>query len=281
MRVFAICGLLLAVVAMNAAPIITYTGLPGTGIELLLPSSPEFTAALTASQGADAVARYQPVLPYTVIVKNNTTESLWVVAVRTCQKEAGGRVICSDGAMTTSPLSSMSSLGPGAMVALSPYGPLTRVLNPSAPPNLATKATSLMRSPEDTVESLARQPEVDITLDCVVFADGGVIGPDEGHHMDELIGSARARSALYSDLMNLSGDAAREYLSRIADAPMPEWRREEADWQAAWYERERWFLAKSLLNLLKSPRTDMEWHDFFQGILKTEASQPVPKRRAQ
>jgi hypothetical protein len=83
---------LTAAAAMNALPLVSYAGLPGTGIELVLPSSPEFASALTASLGPDALARYQAVLPYSMIVKNATSEALWLVAVRVYSNDAGTRV---------------------------------------------------------------------------------------------------------------------------------------------------------------------------------------------
>jgi hypothetical protein len=279
------CCVLIAAAAMNAAPLITYTGLPGTGIELVLPSSPEFASALTASLGPDALTRYQAVLQYSVIVKNATSEALWLVAVRVSSNDAGTRVALTNQAMTTSPLPGMSSLGPGAMVMLSGYSPLTRVLRPSVPRGLSAAMTGSTRempgqSPEEEAARLAKHSGIDITLDCVVFADGGVIGPDEGHYMDQLIGQGRAQTATLSDILNLSADDTRKYLSPTADAPMPETARENGDPQVRWYERERWSLARLLLDRLNASKSEAEFHDFVQQMLRSDAKKPALKRRS-
>jgi hypothetical protein len=131
------------------------------------------------------------------------------------------------------------------------------------------------QGPEEQAAELAKYSEIDITLDCVVFADGGVIGPDEGHHMDELIGEGRAQAAIYSGLLNLSVDEARKYLSPIADASMPVEAGQNADPQAKAYERVRWMLAKSLLAGLNAWKSDAEFHDSLQQML---AKTPALKR---
>jgi len=273
------CCVLTAAAAMNALPLVSYAGLPGTGIELVLPSSPEFASALTASLGPDALARYQAVLPYSMIVKNATSEALWLVAVRVYSNDAGTRVALTRQAMTTSPLPSMSSLGPGALLMVSAYRGLTRVLRPRDPRGLS--ATSMPgRSPEDEAAELAKHSEIDITLDCVIFADGGVIGPDEGHYMDQLIGEGRAQSEIYSGLLNLGVDDARKYLSPIPDTPMPEAAGENGDPQAKSYEMRRCMRAKTLLDRLNASTTEAEFHEFVQQLLKSEAAHPALHRRS-
>jgi len=61
---------------MTAAPRVTYKGLPGSGIELITSSSPEFASTLSAAADPTAVATLQPILPYSVMVQNRTSRNL-------------------------------------------------------------------------------------------------------------------------------------------------------------------------------------------------------------
>ena len=144
------------------------------------------------------------------------------------------------------------SLGPGAMVMVSAYHGLNKVLRQRARPEL--QGTGLPTdTPGDVAAKMARHSEIEIALDCVIFTDGGPIGPDEGHRMEELIGSERAKSEMYAALLKLSPEDARAYLSPIADGPAPVGA-ESADAQAKGYERQRWQSARMLLTRLNVAR---------------------------
>lgn len=276
---FAIFCALMSSVRMTAEPLVTYIGLPGSGIELAPASSTEFTAALNASIDPSLLPLLQPLPPFGAIIKNGTSERLILVGVRFYLKGPDGRNAASGASLQTSGNPSMNTLGPGALVLITP-GAGALVLGPRRGSGGGTSGVGSPKILANRAELYGRQAEIDVTLDCVIFADGGVIGPDAGRHMDDLNGLNRAKSAITSDALDRSGPAIREYLLAMADTPIP---------QATAPERgdrveERIVIlgrgyARMLLTRLDSCKTEGEFRDFLQQLVKSQTSAPVFKRR--
>lgn len=276
---FAVCCALMSCVRMTAAPLVTYIGLPGSGIELAPASSAEFTAALNASIDPSLLPLLQPFLPFGAIVKNGTSERLILVGVRFYLKGPDGRSAASGASLQTSGNPNMNTLGPGAQVLITP-GVGALVLGPRSGSGGGARGVGSPKILADRAELYGRQAEIDVTLDCVVFADGGVIGPDAGRLMDYLNGLNRATSAITSDALDRSGPAIREYLLTMADAPIPQATApEQGDRVEERIVSAGRMYASMLLARLDSCKTEGEFRDFLQQLAKSQTSTPVFKRR--
>ena len=78
---------------MTAAPSITFNNFRGSQMELIPGSSPQFMQLLTTFCGPDAVEVLRPMLPYFVMVRNDSSSTVVQLTIRVNLKDYDGSVV--------------------------------------------------------------------------------------------------------------------------------------------------------------------------------------------
>ncbi|GAC1440358.1 MAG: hypothetical protein NVS1B11_28340 [Terriglobales bacterium] len=203
---------------MVTAPHISYKGLVDIGVKLLPPSSEEFFELLTAAAEPKLLSAIQPILPYSVIVKNNTPERLLMVTVRISPDFIGNSAwqTITLGTISNDPLDSFT---PGSAVLVTPVTQLNRVL-PQKRIMQIPEADTLKFRLAQLVGQSSLHSELEVVLDAIVFADGRVIGPDVSRTMDIVNLWADAEDDVISGILSRSGDDIAAYLESIRNNPV-------------------------------------------------------------
>ena len=203
---------------MVTAPHISYKGLAGTGVELLPPSSEEFVELLTAAAERQLLFAIQPILPYSVIVKNNTAQRLLMVTVRISRDFIGNSAwqTITLGTLSNDPLDSIT---PGSAVFVTPVTQLNRVL-PQKRVMQIPETDSLKFRLAQLVERYSLVSELEVVLDAIVFSDGRVIGPDISRTMDIVNLWADAEDDVISGILSRSVGDISTYLESIRNNPI-------------------------------------------------------------
>jgi hypothetical protein len=213
----------LAISTMNGASRITYVDLPGSGIQMVPGSSDEFASTLTAFAGSSALSLLQPILPYSIIVRNDSTSALRLVIVRLNLKKPSGDSTWHEATL-------IERIAPGEMALITPVGGLNT--------NLRARLQSPALRDTDDLTALLRKraleyiamPEVEVTLDSVVFDDGGVIGPDNIHNLQRMNSWRDADQYVVTELKKRSSEERITFLQQILALPQkPAGRPEEID----------------------------------------------------
>jgi len=169
-----VAALALAAKILQAQPSVVVTPVSDSlsGIVLVSPSDPAFLPAVQALIGAANFPFYEPVLPYSVLVQNDTSRPIIDVCVIFDVTQVNGK---KDGSLASGwgniPPSAGAApmLGPGAQILVSAvrgYAYTTPRRNPP-PADLAARLAELTSA-----------ASIVISLDSVLFADGTLAGPD-------------------------------------------------------------------------------------------------------
>lgn len=202
---------------MVTAPHISYKGVVSIGVELLPPSSEAFVELLTAAAERQLLSAIQPILPYSVIVKNNTPERLLMVTVRMSEPDVTGNSASQTFTFGTISNDPLDSITPGSAVFVTPVTQLNRVL-PQKRVMQIPGADSLKVRLATLVEQYSLHPELEVVLDAIVFADSRVIGPDISRTMDIVNLWADAEDDVISGILSRSGDDISTYLASIRNS---------------------------------------------------------------
>ena len=271
LRILAV--MMLTYSAMAAPRTYSYVGLPGTGIDLLPGPSSESASVLTAAVDPGSLAVLQAILPYSVIIKNSTPEP--VIALTFCLylTDPNGRTLWHNGTLHIGG----GGLPTGYAALLAPSPGVSTALQPG-------KGLRFRKGPESTKRLASRaylysqQLEVQVRLEAVVFADGGVIGPDTHHSLEETNAEREATNAVIRDLLVRNIAAARDYLEAISKEPGSHHMIAEED-ESDWFRSRKQQIADQLLPILDSFKSDEEFHARVRLIARSTG--PLLKRREQ
>jgi hypothetical protein len=139
------------------------------GLVLVGPNDPSFLPAIQALVGPSELPSYQPILPYSVFVRNNTQQPVIGVCVNFQMTQANG----THDAMVQSfeeipPVSRQPVLPPGAQLFVS----IERGYS------LISQHSNLHSGMVHPLGLYSSQHAITISLDSAVFADGTFVGPD-------------------------------------------------------------------------------------------------------
>ena len=212
----------LFVVFPGWAQTVTVVPSPAEGIELLGSQSPDFRADVEAIVGTAAMPLIEPWLPFTVVVKNNSAQTLLAYNIRWT---AG--FTTSLGSLATT---EAGGLKPGSMVvALASSALLT---GPPGPHQQASLAESQARS----LAALQAAPAATISLDSAVWVSGQFVGPDAGRNFERDAAEFTAWRAVALDVQSqlaagASFDGIAAVLSQMTNQPVGG-SRASRDWNA-------------------------------------------------
>jgi hypothetical protein len=258
---------------MSAKPHVSYVGLPGSGIHLLPATSPEFIAALKSAADPESIFSIQSILPYSVMVKNFTEERLLMVTVRLYLTEPSGKRVWHDVTHGTRKNYPTDMIAPGSLVLITPEGGLNTVLSGSNSMHIPEKKM-LSLSLTQLLDQYSRQSEVDITLDSVVFEDGGVIGPDKSGNMQAVNAWIAAEENVITEVLSRHGEEVNAFLASVRDTPAPFGGSLDKTDEFADHRRT---YADDLISQRQAFRSEEEFFNFLRSSLASRI--PALKRR--
>lgn len=171
MKVSILWSLALTLMPAHAGPIINFVGLPDSGVTLYASTSSEFKHLITARIDAGSLKQIEPILPYCVLLVNDSSSDLIAVVVGMDWQHSSGISVSSD--MMYSTMTVDNLIPRGAAILVTPVSGLNREL----PPNLIMSFGNY-----DVAEQVAERrmtlevvKALTITLDSVAFADGSLV----------------------------------------------------------------------------------------------------------
>lgn len=220
---------------MTAAPSLTFNNFPGSQMELIPGSSPQFLQLLTSFCGPDAVEVLRPMLPYFVMVRNNSSSTVVQVTLRVNVRYDDGLVVPN----TYSLVIGGSGVAPGESVLMTPISGLSLPIGERASPPTLQNLDQLAEVVAQKIGSYGGTSEVSISLDSVIFSDNTVIGPDVAGKLNEKNSERRVKRQLASELLEQKPSERTAYLTAIINDPAAQ----QADVTDPRNQRQRWAVA--------------------------------------
>jgi hypothetical protein len=198
---------------MTAAPSITFSNFPGSQMELIPGSSPQFMQLLTSFCGPDAVEVLRPMLPYFVMVRNNSSSTIVQPTIRVTLKGYDGSVVTN----TYSLKIGGSGVPPGELVLMTPISGLSVPMKQNARTPKLQNVDHRSDAIAEKVQRWDETSEVSISLDSVIFSDDSLIGPDLAGKLNEKNSERRVTRQLASELLERKPSERTAYLAAISN----------------------------------------------------------------
>ena len=196
------------------------------GIQVFPYSSDQFQGMLVGLVGPDNAAACAPLLPYTLILKNGSPTSIAIVVVRYPRVNTLGATI--HGMVISRLVDTALPLASGEGLILTPESTLNQALNqlksPHKFPLSPREAISQASGNIQNTWSGERFPSGQVSLDSVVFADGGVVGPDRMG----IVALEQGRLVIENEVMarmqdvSVTDNELVQWLTDLANAPPPD-----------------------------------------------------------
>lgn len=222
---FLVCMLSLAVPAQSLAPrkdpmgSITHVNKLATeGILAFRHGDPTFESALKKLFNPDDIPKLEKLIPYAVLVRNNTSSYLMAITVLYSYpspvypgKSATNRVSPSARSNDKSQM-----IEPGGYMFFTPIGDIVGYLDPSMSPQThPTLTESTVKYLENKLE-FYRAWQVTVSVDSIVTDQGILVGPDEGGYEHTMAARSAARAEVYQQAETLTGEELKKYLTMLS-----------------------------------------------------------------
>jgi hypothetical protein len=204
----------LSVSVLSAQPLVTVTSVGDSlsGVTLIGASDPVYLPAVSALIGTSALPPYEPMLPFSVLVRNDTAHPLIGLSVifdvtQFNGKKDGGMVMCPD---NIPPGDSRPLLAAGAQLLASPVSQYIYIKPRHTPP---------VALPPQRLAEYTDAKSLVISLDSVVFANGTMAGPDTRNNFVFYSAKLAADRDFAAEILALqSGSVAvlQSYLDNVA-----------------------------------------------------------------
>jgi hypothetical protein len=230
--------------------------------------SEKFQTALHSFADPAEIFAMGPILPFSVIVKNESRSSLIGIVIRYERTDETGIVRGDNFTMSTMRNDRRSMIHPGEMVFMSPLTGLNIIIR--AQSGTVSDTNRLALDVNARVQDYVNQKEVHISLDSAVFEDGSVIGPDKTGNLERMNAWIAADQALSSELLlkRVTRADAKVYLTSITEsaqsAAVPPGK--------AYFDDHLRHRAHGLLGFLESATSD----DAFMNIVRSFVGTPIP-----
>jgi hypothetical protein len=216
-----------------------------SGVALVPNGTPDFQLLLGALVPSEILTVIQPILPYSVFIKNESTKSIiaytlsWATIDNDGEPFTDDRIVCDF--ISLKPL-----LSPHSAALATFFGPL----NPAAAtdPQLRTEIS-------EQAGTFKSKASVTISVEAVMFEDGTTVGVDSSRSVSQIVARLQAERDLYVTTVEKttsSSDAeTTSWLQAVASAfPPGSHLNLQGDPYAAWYQFYRSRIASGLINLI-------------------------------
>ncbi len=188
--------------AAMSQPLIKFSGLESGGVSLLPSSTPEFNQALDATRPK----QLDVLLPFAVLIKNDTDQEIVGYSVRWNCRDASGRVEA--GEWNRFDFSDFSGV-------IAPRG-TELVWGPISASNEWN--ADLQRSVEQLLSYYSKQRRIVVRLEAVLFKDGTAVGLDGNNWITRWKAYIDSEREVYAEASRTAPAELRFSMKRLADA---------------------------------------------------------------
>jgi hypothetical protein len=214
------------------------------GLEIIDSSYPSFAAEVQKFLDPVAFGKAEPLLPYSLIIVNNTRRYIWSFSVIYTFPEwisASGRAWQFQFSPTAPILEHRYMLEPGATFLMTPVSTFVALRDAKGNPQQQPYLDEGLERVLQLFITEQSKEKIEASIDSVIFEDGLLAGPDTLNRMNMMNSRFRANSDLLLSIGKLTGAELRSELEAlsVASAEPP-----------AEYSRRKAKAAKGLLELL-------------------------------
>jgi hypothetical protein len=195
-------------------PTITFADLSGQGVRLVGASSSSFSQLLQQRVDPETIALLSPILPYAVIVLNDSAQAITALTVQYSLKNPAGKPITYRMTLSTLNRAREQMLLPGELALFVPKQKLCAKLR-SGSNKMALKNAPLNWPSQNLFDS---QTDIQISIDVTIFEDGSAIGIDAGSTVARRNAFLEAGHDIATAVLARSGADLKSYLSQLASA---------------------------------------------------------------
>jgi hypothetical protein len=211
-------GFMTVCLSLKAASRIEYIGLPETRMKLLSQGSADFDAILASRVDRQSLERIGPILPFSVILVNEASSPVIAVVVRAELLNAAGKT--NHATVTLVTMNKRRMFAPGSVMFLTPVGGLSTELRRDTPNTISdANYEQLERAIKHRSDMFQGRESVRISLDSVVFGDGGVVGPDEAKTLERMNAWLQAERGVLEELQRCQPAEIRVFLDQVKSTP--------------------------------------------------------------
>jgi hypothetical protein len=191
------------------------------GVTIINSNSPEFLPAVNSLVDPTILSNIQAILPFSYVLKNNTSKFIIVYSTRWTLTDPSGQVTTQDRTGgTLSTLRDGDAIAPGASRLVSPIFRL-------GVRNAGPAGSALSQKIERTIAAFSSKAKVEISLETVIFEDGKAVGTDATN------ATAQAQACLDAERQVLE-DLAAQKGSQSANADVKQLLSGQASGPRAW-----------------------------------------------
>lgn len=239
------------------------------GIQITTPKSAAFQAAVVRLAGKDLAGQIAKLLPYSMILKSTAAQPLSSVIVRYPRKTAAGQIV---DAVNANPLTSGF---PGTELLLAPAGIGTILLSKDKIPP-PTTLPQIVDSAFNSLFDPSRFPQTIVSLDLVIFADGGAVGPDRGGTvaLEQALGKAGDQTLAILQDSSQPDPQVTSWLSGLANSQPSAVPPGDPGYIEAQVQADRAQTAFTLLQLIRRPGGRAAAAEWYRKALASQVPQP-------
>jgi hypothetical protein len=221
--------------AVHAQVSMTVTGLPDKGLILIGPADPRFDKLLKGLLGDETTPELDALRPYSVILHNNSSQTVVAYALRwEYTRPTGKRVHVDlsdgqitrlmDGATRKTP-TEYDKVGPGIDPHSWAVATPPTVLKTSSGARDRAKDANYQDFLQKLVTRFGQGQDVSITLDGAFFEDGSFVGPNKTHLFENFTTEVLAKQNFVQQVVVAAqqgrsmDDVARELRASLPDSP--------------------------------------------------------------
>jgi len=193
-------------------PTITFADLSGHGVRLVGATSSTFSQLLQQRVDPEAISLLSPILPYAVIVSNDSSQAVTALTVQYSVKNPAGKPITYRVTLSTLNRAREEMLLPGELALFVPQQKLCAKLRSGSKKMALNKATFNWPS-QNLFDS---QTEIQISIDVAIFEDGSALGTDAGNTVARRNAHLAAGHDIATSVLARSGADLKSYLSQLA-----------------------------------------------------------------
>lgn len=218
LRRFTFAVLLTSLTSMSAQDVRFVNELETEGISLFRLGDPEFQTAITQILSPGDSDKIGGLLPYALVVRNDTGVFLMSVTVLYSfpSPVQAGKTVRNRIASMTQVADRALMLPPGDSLLVTPVGDIGGTVDSRGQRRRFPIITDSSMFLIERQIKFYRDKAITVSIDSLLFEDGALVGPDSGELETYVNANRRAEIELYSKIVQLRGPDLKAYLNEAA-----------------------------------------------------------------
>lgn len=233
------------ILVAHAKPQILYSNAISLGVSVIAPPDPLFAATLSTWLDPQTLQSFDSILPYSVLLRNDSTQGIVSVCVRWVLTDHQGKQVVQTMMLHSLIKEKKRMQLPNQFAFMGPQPGLNRNIG------IEQNARLLSAFRWNNLQLYLNQSSVRVEVDSIVFEDGRIVGPDVNKTMEKVNSWLKADEDLANQVLGKQGDALRSFLTRLASIPQQSFARPGSGTAEMFYQDRMTTLARAFSNLLE------------------------------